>query len=438
VICLKRALIAKPDHAGALNNLGLALGKWREAGDPAMANFRRALAIQPADAVTLNNIGLLFNRQGDTDLALQVIRRAAAFVPDLAEVFTDCGNILKEQGHPMSALTLHERAIRLEPQRPIFHQNRAFALFCAGQLPEAWQEFEWRDLPSRPYTMPIWDGSPIPDQELLIWGEQGIGDQILGVGMLGDALKRVGSCIVECDPRLVDLFGRSFPSVTFVGTGSTPVANALGAAYQLPMFGLARHFRNRFEDFPSHGGYLTPDPRRLVHWREWLDSLGPGLKVGVSWRGRLVAADRSRHFAPIEGLAPIFAIAGIIFVNLQYDGYLEDIGRWRQHTGYQIHIPPDIDLTNDLDDAAALTSAVDLVVTPATAVGMLAGALGKPTLMFAFFPGSNEKEICGMDHLPWAPSVRIESFMSDPRHSLEKIAEHIRHIIFDRQNDKYR
>ena len=64
-----------------------------------------------------------------------------------------------------------------------------------------------------PNLAPWWDGTPVDN--LLILGEQGLGDEILFMSCLNDV--RAKNITVECDKRLVPVFSRSFPDVEFIG-----------------------------------------------------------------------------------------------------------------------------------------------------------------------------------------------------------------------------
>jgi hypothetical protein len=50
------------------------------------------------------------------------------------------------------------------------------------------------------------------DKRLLVYAEQGLSDQIMFASCLPDLLPQVGGCVVECAPRLVPIFRRSFPA----------------------------------------------------------------------------------------------------------------------------------------------------------------------------------------------------------------------------------
>lgn len=434
-----KVLALRPEWAEAHTDKGNALSRLGRL-DEALAAYRQAWTVGPGYAMAYYNAGVALHALGRFDEAIATYRQALAIAPDHPETHNALGASLYQQGRPAEAMELFETALALRPDMGEAMVNRSLIHFAAGRLREAWQGYEgrWNRLkgrPIRPFPQPWWDGRIIAAETLLIWGEQGVADKILGVGMLPDVLQRVGRCIVETDPRLVTLFERSFPGVVVVAETDPPSPRALTAQYQIPLFNLGRHFRNALSDFPNHDGYLKPDPAKVARWRAWLDGLGPELKVGLHWRGRLIDAARFRHYASLEQVAPILRVPGVTFVNLQYDSFTEDIETMRRMTGVDIHRAEGLDLTNDLDDLAALMQALDAVVGPATATGYLAGALGRPTWSNAYFPQCNAKEICGTGRAPWCPSIRTEvrAFGEDWGSALARMADHLREFAAARR-----
>ena len=56
------------------------------------------------------------------------------------------------------------------------------------------------------------DGNEIKDKTILVWREQGVGDEIMYLGCLLDLIDTGMNIIVETDERLVPLLSKSFPS----------------------------------------------------------------------------------------------------------------------------------------------------------------------------------------------------------------------------------
>ena len=242
---------------------------------------------------------------------------------------------------------------------------------------------------------------------MLLLAEKGIGDEIRYASCYSDLLGLVRKISVSADPRLVPLLERSFPDVTFIPSVRGTAANwrsksldgdgfKLSRALNLDLYCLAMQFdricmagdlpfylRRKRAAFPRHDGYLLPDPDKRAMWRARLEQLGPGLKIGLTWRSAIKTYKREQHYFELEQLLPILQVPGVHFVNLQYDDCEEELARLEREHGIAVHRWEDADLKDDLDDVAALIKELDLVIAPHTMVKELAGAVGTRTLFMA-------------------------------------------------------
>src|SRR5690606_6373231 len=125
-------------------------------------------------------------------------------------------------------------------------------------------------------------------------------------------------------------------------------------------------------DFP-HQPFLTPDPARVADFREQLARL-PGRKVGLCWRSMMLGAKRAKYFSPIDGWAPVLQTPGVTFINLQYGDCAEELARAASRHGVTVHALDGLDLKNDIDGAAALCAALDLVISAPTAAAATAAS----------------------------------------------------------------
>ncbi len=175
-----------------------------------------------------------------------------------------------------------------------------------------------------------------------------------------------------------------------------------------PMASLPRGFRRNLADFPAGGGYLQPDPARVAHWRDWLGAGPPA--VGITWRSGKVEGDRRRNYPPLELWAPMLRTPGVRFVNLQYGECAEELRTLAELSGAGILQAPGLDLREDIDDLAALCTALDLIVSVGNATGALAGACGRPLVLIS---GPSAWPRLGSEGYPWYPQAQVlaaESF----------------------------
>lgn len=406
----RRALALKPDLAKAHLNCGNVL-MAKGLTDEAAASFSDALAIDPNLAEAHNNLGNLHQLRHEIDDALACFETALRLRPDFAEAHHNLGDLLMDKGRLGEAIESFGEAIRLKADFAEAHFSLAMALLSCGRLAEGWTEYGYRflikdDNPiQRSFTAREWLAEPLDGKAILIWGEQGVGDEILFAGMFADICARSRRCVIECTHKLVPLFARSFPNALVVPRTEPPQpATRDGIDFQVAAAGAARWLRPCLDSFPLHKGYLSADAARVAHWKSRLAELGPGPKVGICWRSSLAHGRRNLHYTSLGQWGPIFGVPDVHFINLQYDDCADELAAARQTHGVTVHAFADLDLHNDLDEAAALTKSLDLVIGAPTAAANLAAALDVPTWMMYY--GRNWTTH-GADYHPWYPAMSL-------------------------------
>jgi hypothetical protein len=263
-----------------------------------------------------------------------------------------------------------------------------------------------------------------------------VGDEILFAETVREALHAGANILLECDPRLVSLFARSWPQVEVHARETPPPPRLMkdDIAYQAPSGDLARWYRPTTRDFPTTPGYLTPDPDRVAHWQTWLAGLGEGLRVGISWRSMHRNADRSSYYTELAQWGDILQVPGVIFVNLQYGECADEVADAERLFGVRIHRAPGLNLKDNLDDAAALTKALDLAIAPNSSVFAMAGAVGTPCWLLNL---DNDWTMLGTDHVPWFPTVKVyqKNWLVEWRPLLAKLADELRVLARQKGNE---
>jgi Tfp pilus assembly protein PilF len=404
---LEQAIVLAPDNVDAYNNRAAALDQLGRPTE-ALASIDRALALDPDHRAALVTRAVILRKLGRAAEALACCDRALAIVAGDPEALTVRGDILVDLERFEQAIANFDRLIAVDPSATLPKWNKSFICLGLGRLAEGWALYDNRwvaatGLTRRPYARPRWTGAPI-DGTLLVWGEQGLGDEILHASMIPDLVARVRSVALEVEPRLVPLFARSFPGVVVVPLGPSLYSGPFVA--QAPIGDLGRHFRPNFEAFPKRQqGYLVADTARTNELRHRLDD---GRKVvGLSWISKAPIGGAQKS-ARLADFAPLLRSPGYRFVDLQYGDTQREREALERQSGVRVERLADIDNTNDLDGLAALMSACDGVVTVSNTTAHLAGALGRPTWVMVphghariwyWFRDRRES--------PWYPRVRV-------------------------------
>jgi Flp pilus assembly protein TadD len=407
-----RPLVAShPGDADARANLGLALIGLDRA-EEALPELREALRLAPAHWQALHALGLALLKRGDLEESLEAFERARALKDDEPDLLSNLGYAYALAHDFERGEALLREAVALDPAHRRARRNLGLYQLVRGRFEQGWRHNEgpWDEERLRSsgqrFPQPWWRGEPLGGRKLLIWAEQGLGDQIMFCHPVPDLLEQGEQVVLQCEPRLVRLFARSFPGATVQPhsvDGAAALAQA-GPALQVPMSQLPVYLRRSQSAFARNAGYLRADAGRTAYWRSRLDALGRGARIGVSWVGGTVKTGKARRSMTLEDWLPLLRQPGLRFVSLQYTDCSAELAWLREAHGIEVaHWQDAID---DYDETAALVCALDAVASVCTAVVHLAGALDRPALVavpwWPAWPFMLEGE--GM---PWYRSVRL-------------------------------
>jgi Flp pilus assembly protein TadD len=388
----------RPDEAVGYNNLATAIGR-QERRDEAVAFLGEIIPLFPTSPLLWNTLGAFVANRDGYKTALPFYSESYRLDPHNYGLLNNLALATANLGQFEESVDWGRKAIKADPDGYFAHMGLGTSLLALGNLEEGWKEYEWRQHVRRNgaihYThgLPRWDGGDLKDKRLLIGPEQGLGDEILFSLNFPIMTERAKQLYIGCDRRLVPLFQRSFPTALI-----SPYVDRFDDAYRyrsVPYIqGPAREGFTPADTFIEAGslpkflwpdsqsiphypeGHLIPDPERVKFWQQRLDALGPNLKVGMSWRSGLRDVDRNKMYTTIEQWAPIFKVQGVDFINLQYDECSEERQFAKDNFGVTIHDWDDLDLKNNLDDTAALTKCLDLVIGPTSTPGTIAFSVG--------------------------------------------------------------
>ena len=415
-----------PNRAEGYNNLA---GVLRDKGqfDDSIELLRTAIFQYPEEPQLWNTLGVVLMETGRFSEAKAFIEEAIRLDNKFARAHHNLGFLLNHTGPIESALKSYDTALELTlspGDRAEVENARAICLFHLGRIEEGFKlwhvrtEYRYIGAPLYGFDLPEWQDEPLAGKTVLLVAEQGLGDEI----MFGQALPEVideigpdGRALIACEKRLVSLFERSFPSAK-VGAYADRSHNARplrfvpwleseGHVDYWAPFGTTLQFRRkRVEDFAGKAALLKADPARVAHWRGRLETLGPGPYIGLCWKSLVMDAKRSKFYSPIPQWEPVLTTPGACFVNLQYGDCAADIKKAEEMFGIKIHNFDDINLKNDLDDNAALCSALDLVITAPNAASAVAGGVGTEVWFITLCEVWPQ---LGTKHMPWYPKTRV-------------------------------
>ncbi|WP_165772137.1 tetratricopeptide repeat protein [Niveispirillum lacus] len=400
----RRALGLRPAYPRALVNLGVVLrhlGRYREAAE----SHRHALNLSATMPEAWSDLGLCLSAMGEVAEAVACQERALAIDPHYAEAAVNLAMVRAATGDRQAARQGLAQALSIRPGYARALYNDGLLALSQGDFAAGWSGHEARfdsgevvrgHLPG----IPAWDGQNLAGRHLLVWREQGLGDEIMFATHYARLAGLNGRITLWAEPRLVPIFARALPFATVVAEGTAVAADCQVAAGSLPQF-LAPDLAEW-----TGSAILHALPDRSALWRDRLAALPPGLRVGLCWRSHLRTADRDAFYTELKDWLPLLQLPGVQVVSLQYDGGQAEITALETAHDVRVHRWDGVDLRDDLETALALTAGLDLVISVATAVGEMAGALGVPVWRVS---GEADWTRLGTAIRPWFAAMRVFS-----------------------------
>lgn len=412
---LEQALSYEPNNPDAFATLGVVyqmLGHQHRALDC----LERAFSLDESNTELMGNLGHVYTLNAKMDEAIALLNRAVSMAPDNAVILNNLGRALVENGQFKDALIHLNRALDVDPHYASARYNRGMAQLGIGNLETGWPEWEFRFRAncsakrSPTYgSLALWQGEVLQGKKIVVYAEQGLGDELLFASCIDDLAKQADQVFLQCNPRLVSLFSRSFPTVIVHGGPRDENLDWLmpygGVDYQTPAGSLSHYLRSKIDQFPNENSYLKADVSQVAYWKQRLSILGPGLKVGFAWRSKLQDPLRRRRYTQLSDWLEMYKLRDVQIICLQYDDCTAELDALERDYGVRLIRFSEIDLMNDLDESVALMSALDLVVSVITSTFRFAAGAGVETLLLA--PPIRNWVNLGTEGLPWYPTVRV-------------------------------
>ena len=394
-----KALELDPKLAEVRNCLGL-LQQTEDNHADAIASFRAALELKPEYAGAQANLGTSLRAVGQLAEAQAAFERAVQLAPNSTDNYLSLGVALYDQGKLLDAIACYQKTLRLSPANIRAQYNCSLARLALGDFANGWREFEARhafeELVRRRYDLPMWHGAAPQTGSVLIHAEQGFGDTLQFVRYVPLVEQRGFDVVLDVQQELVSLVEQSgYKNVRCDGVVPP------NCSYQVPMLSLPRLLGTTLESIPAKIPYLSARDDLIAKWR---DKLAPhrGLRVGIAWQGRPTYYNDRARSIPLRQFAPLAAVEGVQLVSLQKGAGAEQLAELAANW-------PIVDVADELVDfheTAALVCNLDLIIGCDSAVGHLAGGLGRPAWL-ALTVGSDWRWLQNRTDSPWYPRMQL-------------------------------
>ena len=238
------------------------------------------------DTASLQKIALNFLRQGKLSKSLKTIDKTIK--PGKTEALSHFikGRILQESNKYKASILSYTKYISLEKKEPKSQFFRKAKFYLAlnyltlRRFDDALQFYKFRHTEETLYkykVLPKWDIS-VEEGDILIWAEQGIGDEIFFSRFLPFLQKNSGTFYLECDKRLHEIIKVNNPHLKLLDRSVEQ--NLKNFDYQIA-------FGDLFSVFKEHINNLNT-PYIKVSIRPEINMMREIYKgkylVGISWR----------------------------------------------------------------------------------------------------------------------------------------------------------
>tara|TARA_B100000963_G_scaffold357168_1_gene378753 strand:- start:38 stop:1825 length:1788 start_codon:yes stop_codon:yes gene_type:complete len=416
-------------NLSALNSLGRTFQEKREK-IKAEEYYLKALKINSSSFFVLNNIAGFYREELEHEKAINFYKQALSVNPNNPYIYNNLSKIYFDLNNHKEAMKYSFQALQMKSEDGDIQKTISFIYLKDHDFKKGWSYFDGRldlnyflkkndyvnKLNSKLYLSNVLNKKK---NKFLVVREQGVGDEILYSSMYGDFLNDIQNAVIECDPRLINIFKKSFPkhSDKFVEIGSITNKNEKFKQIDFVLYAgsLGKYYRKNIDDFQKHS-FLKIDHKKFENMKSRLSKYKKKYKVGISWKSfkNRYAVDKSLN---LKDFIKIFGYDNCDIFNLQYGNVIDEIINFNLTSNNKLLNVEELDLYNDFEGIASLLKSLDVFITISNSTAHLAGSLGVKTILikpenYAIFHYWNQKS----NKTPWYNCVELidrESFLKE-------------------------
>ena len=436
IVIYKKTLSINKKNSVALHGIGRAYIKLKNI-DLAIQFINYSLSIESKNALALNDIGFCLTEKRKYKVAINYLTEAIKIDNNNSDIYYNLGNAEKGDGRYINALKSYDQSIAINSKNAIVHNNKGSLLMemghfkaadlafnkaisidenlaealnnkshlklLHGEFEEGWRLYEWRfklenPIPRRYQSIADWNWQK--NSRLIVWQEQGIGDQVMFISLINEIYIYCSKLIVQVDERLIPILSRSFPrEISFVDANKNISTTEFD--YQISMGSLCKYFRNTKESFVEcKKNYLIANPLNNKEIRS-----NNKKYCGLSWKSNNKNYGKKRSIE-LANIVNNVKDNNFEFISLQYGDNVEEINEVEKEFNIRFLKFDQIDRSNNIDSLCSLINLCDFVITIDNTTVHLSGALGVRTyLLLPYVP--DWRWMLDRDDSLWYGSIKI-------------------------------
>lgn len=357
----------------------------------AIDDLEKALEINPEQIEVLNNLARLYRANGQVQRGLDTLIKANELAPNTAGIRMSLGTFLSELGRTDESRAMFSGLINEQKDVADAGCSLAMALLLDGQFAEGWPLLRYRLARSNAsivydhFPFPIWEGEDVKNKHVLVWTEQGIGEELLIATMIGDLQKTAKSVTLLVSKRMVAVLKRSLKGVRVAERKQPLPAEALDPRIdvQMSLGDLGQLLRPSYDSFKDSSTKPVIKPNGQIRSKlrqRYLEVVPDKPLIGLSWNSVTPEIGPLKSIDP-SNLTPLTSTSDATFVCLQYSPQTEHISTLSSAIGDRWICDETVDPMTDMERATAQVAAMDFVITISNTTAHVAGALGIPTAL---------------------------------------------------------
>jgi len=361
-----------PKNSKAHYNAGKSLHELNHLEDAEKA-FQSTIKLDPNNADAYFALANLLDDLNKYDQAINYMKKAVKIRPDWALAYSNLGNFQKNIGNFTEALLAYNKSLVLDPNNYTTRTNQGLLQLCLGDFQKGWVNYNHKSKSLAPFyqkhnfKLPTWNGEDLSNENILLWNEQGLGDEILYASMVREFSSRTRSCTLLCSPKLTTIFHDSFCDIQNLRIleNHKPEIQYTDYDRAISLSNLGQYLRQSEDKFPKPKAYLKFNSNEKESMRNKLeDNFGKNKKfVGISWSSSNPYIGNNKSI-PINDWIPFLKLKNVQFINLQYGNSAKDIDMLPKRIQPSVVTLSSINLDGELNETLKILSALAELTMP--------------------------------------------------------------------------
>lgn len=377
----------------------------------ALSVLDKAISINPNNHNLFLIRGNIYQNIFNFSLAKKDYEHALTLSPNNPNIIQSYANNLRYIGSLDKAKNILEKSLLISKDNNLLRKNLAVLMLFMKNFRQGWEHYEHCWQSENQEKIPNWIKNINlcekieSNKKILIWGDMGVGDQIIFSSYFNELPKKSKIKII-LDDRLIPIYRRSFKFLDFIELKNISKFEQESFDYQIPTSLLVKFYRNSTNCFKNQkNGFLNVDFDKSKKYRNLLGQKNNRI-CGISWRSYNEKIGNLKSIQ-LEEMMQLLSLKNIDFYDLQYGETKKEKDKILKKNEIVIKDVSSLDKFNDLDGLLSLISACDFIVTTSNITAHLAGSIGKKT--YLILPHTKGSIWYWHDDVKslWYPSIQI-------------------------------